>query len=177
VDDNDSLPLPHKPADLALPGFLKIYGALYEKSPWIVEAVFAQKDQSIDTVGEFLSALRKVVDEGGRDKQLDLIRAHPDLAPAPAVAAKMTSHSVSEQKGAGLNQCTPAEAAEFQNLNAEYRQKFGFPFIIAVKGLTKFDILDAFRARLNNPQDEEFATALGQIHKIARLRLLAVLGK
>lgn len=177
MDSNDDFPLPHKPADLALPAFLKIYGALYEKSPWIVEAVYAQKDKSIDTVGEFLAALRKAVDEGGRDKQLQLIRAHPFLAPPPAEAAKMTSHSVSEQKGAGLNQCTPAEAAEFQNLNALYQQKFTFPFIIAVKGLTKFDILDAFRARLNNAQDEEFANALEQIHKIARLRLMTVLGK
>jgi OHCU decarboxylase len=168
---NDNTPLPHKPADLALPAFLKIYGSVYEKSPWIAEAAYAKRD-GLDTIGKLHAAMREAVEAGGADKQLALIRAHPDLAAGPS--AKMTTHSVNEQKGAGLNTCTPAEMAEFHRLNSEYRHKFGFPFIIAVKGLDKFQILEEFKRRINNAPEQEFSTALQQIHKIALLRLKAL---
>lgn len=169
---NDNAPLAHKPADLALPAFLKIYGGIYERSPWIAEAAFAKRG-SLDTIAKLHAAMKDAVDKGGRDKQLALICAHPDLACGPAV--KMTAHSVSEQKGAGLNSCTPAEIAEFAGLNSDYRHKFGFPFIIAVKGLNKFEILAEFKRRIGNEPEQEFATALEQIHKIALFRLKALI--
>jgi 2-oxo-4-hydroxy-4-carboxy-5-ureidoimidazoline decarboxylase len=170
-NSNDDTPLAHRPADLSLVAFLKIYGAVYEKSPWIAEAAFQRRD-GLDTTGDLHAAMKEAVAKGGKDKQLALIRAHPDLACGPAV--QMTSHSVSEQKGAGLNTCTPAEMAEFQRLNTAYRAKFGFPFIIAVKGLDKHQILEEFKRRMNNAQEEEFNTALQQIHRIALFRLKAL---
>jgi OHCU decarboxylase len=166
-------PLMLKPSDLAHPAFLKIYGGIYERSPWVAEAAFARRGEGLDTVERLHAVMKATVEAAGPEKQLVLIRAHPDLATTPA-QVKMTQHSVAEQRGAGLNTCTPAEAGEFATLNAEYRSKFGFPFIIAVKGLNKFDILAEFRRRMNNTPDQERATALEQIHKIARLRLEAL---
>jgi OHCU decarboxylase len=105
--------------------------------------------------------------DAGKDAQLALIRAHPDLGNRLA----MSRESASEQKGAGLDACSPEEFAEFQKLNADYKAKFGFPFIIAVRGLDRSAILAAFRTRLSNNADAEFATALEQIHRIAGFRI------
>jgi len=85
--------------------------------------------------------------------------------------AELTESSRSEQTGAGLDQCTPAELAEFQDLNNAYLEKFGFPFIFAVKGFHRIDILEAFRVRVHHSREEEFKTAIEQVHRIARLRL------
>ena len=144
--------------------FVQKYASIYEHSPWVAEAAFG--------AAHIQMAMRDAVDAAGRDAQLKLICNHPDLACAPATT--LTEASVSEQKGAGLNECSPAEYAEFQQLNADYKAKFGFPFIVAVKGLTRMDILVQFRARLQNNADVEFATALAQIHKIAGFRLSAI---
>ena len=144
--------------------FLKTYGGIYEHSPWIAAAAF---DAGADTPEKIHAAMKAAVMTAGWDRQLALINAHPDLARK----AKMTDESVSEQKGAGLDQCTPEEFAEFQRLNDDYKKKFGFPFIIAVKGLNRTDILQAFRKRIANTPADEFSTALEQIHKIAWLRL------
>lgn len=142
--------------------FITKYGGIYEHSPWIAEAAYGAAD--------IHAAMKTAVTNASHDKKLALIRAHPELGSK----VKMAEASVSEQKGAGLDQCTPAEFAEFQKLNAEYNKKFGFPFIIAVKGLTRTDILKAFRQRMNNNQAAEFETALEQIHKIAKFRLAAL---
>jgi len=144
--------------------FMQKYGGVYEHSPWIAEAAFAACAQGIDAIH---AAMKAAVDAAPRDKKLALICAHPDLANK----AKMTAESVSEQKGAGLDQCTAEEFAEFQHLNAAYKEKFGFPFIVAVKGMTRHDILNAFRTRLHNDVETEFETAIAQIHRIARFRL------
>lgn len=155
--------------------FLKIYGGVYEHSPWIALAAFtSQPAHNLDTVEALHNAMKEEVEQADYDQKLALIRAHPDLACAPAAAENLSKESSSEQKGAGLKECTPAEFAEFQVLNAAYKAKFGFPFIIAVKGLTRTAILENFRARINNDRDAEFATALNQIHKIAFLRLTAL---
>lgn len=163
--------LRHKPGSLKLDEFLGIYGRIYEHSPWIAEAAYAS-GSAIDTVEGLYAAMVDAVAQGGRDRQLALIRAHPVLGVAPAQLDTLTKESVSEQKGAGLNQCTPEEFAEFQKLNAAYGEKFGFPFIIAVKGLGRQDILKAFRARIQNDPETEFAAALEQINKIAKFRLM-----
>lgn len=160
------------PNNLSLEDFLKKYGGIYEHSPWIAESAYkAGKTGSID---ELHAAMKAAVEDAPVDRQMALICAHPMLACAPADVTKLTLSSQSEQKGAGLNQCSPEEYAEFQQLNADYRDKFRFPFIIAVKGLTRQDILQAFRARIKNSHEVEFQTALTQIHKIARFRLEAL---
>lgn len=167
--------LREKPSDLTEEKFLKIYGGIYEHSAWIALAAFARQPFfNIDTVEALHGAMKEAVEKADEDRKLALICAHPDLACAPAAVEKLSKESSSEQKGAGLKECTAAEFAEFQSLNEGYRAKFGFPFIIAVKGLTRVEILDSFRVRINNDRDAEFDTALNQIHKIAFLRLTAL---
>ena len=112
-----------------------------------------------------------VVDAAPRAMRLALIRAHPELAGR----AKMADASVREQAGAGLDQCSAAEFDAFQRLNAAYNARFGFPFVIAVKGLGRADILAAFQARLANDPQTELATAIAQIHRIAGFRLADLL--
>ena len=147
--------------------FLKLYGAIYEHSPWIAETAFEAQPGSLEALH---AAMKAAVANASHEKKLALIKAHPELGSK----VKMAEASVSEQKGAGLDQCTPQEFAEFKKLNAEYNKKFGFPFIIAVKGMTREDILHAFRNRIGNGSAAEFEMALEQIHKIAWLRLSAL---
>jgi OHCU decarboxylase len=103
-----------------------------------------------------------------------LIRAHPDLAGKAQIAGELTADSTSEQASAGLDQCSIEEYERFQSLNEAYRDKFGFPFVMAVRNSSLAEILDAFGGRLENDPDVEFETALAEIHKIARLRLEAM---
>ncbi len=145
--------------------FLKRYGGIYEHSPWIAEAAYGAEG-----IEKIHAAMKAAVAQAGHDKKLALICAHPELGSK----VKMAEASVQEQAGAGLDRCTPQEFAEFQKLNADYNRKFGFPFIIAVKGLTREDILKAFRKRIQNEVAAEFETALEQIHKIAWFRLSAL---
>jgi len=148
--------------------FLARYGAIYEASPWVAEAVWPRVESGqLRGPGELAEAMRAVVDAAPRDRKLALIRAHPELASR----AHMADASVREQSGAGLDQCSPEEFEAFQCLNAAYNGRFGFPFIVAVKGMSRADILAAFEARLANPPEVEFDTALAQIHRIAAFRL------
>ena len=102
-----------------------------------------------------------------------MIRAHPDLAGKAALAGELTDDSTREQAGAGLDQCSPEEMARFERLNEAYKAKFGFPFVMAVKGSDRYAILDAFEVRLENTPAEERRTAVEQINRIARFRLEA----
>ncbi len=153
--------------------FVSKFGGVYEHSAWIAEQAFL-RIQSFNAE-DIHAAMKEVLAGADKQAKLALICAHPDLACAPADLGKLTQSSVSEQKGAGLNQCSPEEFAEFQQLNADYKKKFGFPFIIAVKGLTRLDILQFFRKRIAHAEDAEFATALEQINKIAGFRISALL--
>jgi len=153
--------------------FVKAYGSVYEHSPWVAEAAFAAAP-NVDTVDGLHVVMQTAVRNAPHDQLLTLIKAHPDLAVAPAELSKLTTSSISEQTGAGLNQCSPEEFATFKQLNADYKAKFGFPFIVAVKGLSRADILAAFRARIHNTPEAEFETALEQIHKIAKFRIIAL---
>jgi OHCU decarboxylase len=164
--------LKRKPSRMTGDEFMETYGGIYEKSPWIAEAAFERHD--IDTVDELHAAMKTAVNKADMNQQLALVRAHPDLAVAPAQMSNLTKESQSEQAGAGLKNCTPEEFEEFKRLNAEYKEKFGFPFIVAVKGLTRQDILNQFRQRMNSTREQEFKTALEQIHKIAWHRLTAL---
>ena len=157
-------------ANQARNAFVARYGDIYEHSSWVAEAVF--DSGHAEAAPEALQqAMAAVVDGAGREAQLALLRAHPDLAGRLALAGGLTAASTSEQAGAGLDQCSPEELARFQDLNTRYTQRFGFPFIFAVKGKTRADILEAFEARIDNDPETEFATALEQVHRIALLRL------
>jgi N-carbamoyl-L-amino-acid hydrolase len=147
---------------------------LYEHSPWIAQAALAQRP--FRTLAQLKHAMAAVVREAGRDKQLALIRAHPELAGKAMVAKSLTSESTTEQNAAGLAHCTPEEFARIQQLNADYNARFGFPFILAVRGprgtgLARREIIETFERRLANHPEFELAEALRNIHRIVELRL------
>lgn len=155
--------------------FVARFGGVYEHSPWIAEAVWdAGLTPEHDTVAGLAAAMAAVLAGARREAKLALIRAHPDLAGRAAIAGELTDASRDEQQGAGLDRCTPAEYQRFQALNGEYKSRFGFPFILAVAGLGRHDILAAFETRIGNPPEAEFEEALRQIDRIARLRLAAL---
>ncbi len=163
------------PAQLDEDDFVAAYGGVYEHSPWIAKAVWQRLDGKVPNSARKLSLLMAgVLEKADMDAKLALLRAHPDLAGKAAIAGDLTQSSRSEQAGAGLDACTAEEFARFERLNATYKETFGFPFIVAVKGLTRHDILDQFEARLQNSRDKELQTALNEVNKIARLRLTAM---
>jgi N-carbamoyl-L-amino-acid hydrolase len=147
---------------------------LYEHSPWIAQAALAQRPFA--SMAQLKHAMARVVAEAGPGKQLALIRAHPELAGKAMVSKSLTAESTNEQGKAGLTDCTPAEFEKIQKLNADYNAKFGFPFILAVRGprgtgLSRAEIIDTFERRLDNPPDFELAESLRNIHRIAEIRL------
>ena len=148
--------------------FLVRFGPVYEASPWVSEGVWPDPPKALKGLA---AAMAAVVDAAPCAAKLALIRAHPELASR----AKMADASVKEQSGAGLDQCSSTEFEAFQRLNTAYNLRFGFPFIFAVKGATRADILAAFEARLANDPETEFATAIAQIHRIAGFRLADLL--
>ncbi|MES2042642.1 MAG: 2-oxo-4-hydroxy-4-carboxy-5-ureidoimidazoline decarboxylase [Pseudomonadota bacterium] len=159
------------PSALSHDAFIAAFGPVYEVSHWVAEGVWpAVARGELDDSQALAEAMRAAVEAAPRDQRLALIRAHPQLA----VAGRMAEASVQEQRGAGLDQCSLDELAEFRRLNAAYNERFGHPFIVAVKGLTRGDILAAFAARLDHDAEEEFATAMTQIHRIAGFRLAAL---
>lgn len=161
-----------RPSQLGREAFIASYGDVYEHSPWIAAQSWDQGlDERHDTPAGLAARMREQVEAASPEAQLQLIRAHPDLAGKAAVADALTADSRAEQAGAGLDRCTPAEFARFERLNAAYRERFDFPFVIAVRGLDRHAILDAFEARLKHAPDEERRTAIEQIHRIALLRL------
>ncbi|SDD27535.1 2-oxo-4-hydroxy-4-carboxy-5-ureidoimidazoline decarboxylase [Cupriavidus sp. YR651] len=149
--------------------FVQVLGGIYEHSPWFAEA--AAKQRPLADAAALAVALRDAVDTAGRDAQLKLVRAHPELAGKAAVRGELTAESTREQAGAGLDQCTPEEFKRLQDLNAAYNQKFGFPFILAVRGYDRHGIIDAFAKRLDNAPEVELQTCINQIHRIAQFRL------
>lgn len=140
-------------------------GWVFEHSPWVAEQAWASRPWN--SVEALHGAMRKVVERAPMPMKLDLIRAHPDLG----ARARMAQASVQEQKGAGLDSLTQAEYERIQELNTRYTRKFGFPFIIAVRGKSKEDIFAAMEARLEHDRQTEFAQALEQIYRIAGFRL------
>jgi 2-oxo-4-hydroxy-4-carboxy-5-ureidoimidazoline decarboxylase len=149
--------------------FVRIVGTAFEHSPWIAEAACAERPFA--SVDQLHSALCRIVQDSGKEKQLALIRAHPDLAGRFARADSLTPESTREQSGAGLDKMSPEETELLQNLNAAYREKFDFPFIICARHNRKEAILNGFQTRLNNSHEREMKTALEEIAKIAYLRL------
>lgn len=149
--------------------FTTALGHLFEHSPWIEEETWPRRPfrDAAHLHAELCATMRAA----GSTRQLDLIRAHPDLAGRLARQNALTADSTREQASAGLDRLTEAELAEFQRLNTAYLARFGFPFIICARLNAKSAILAAMQARLSNAPEIEFATALGEIEKIAQLRL------
>ena len=150
-------------------GFLSKFGSLYEHSPWVAEA--AWRERPFDGLPALHEAFVRAMYEAPRERQLALIRAHPDLAGKAAVAGELTPESTREQASAGLDRLTPEEYETFTRLNTGYREKFGFPMIVCVREHTKESILAQAGARMEHSREEEIEVALGEISKIARLRL------
>lgn len=155
--------------------FTAAIGAVFEHSPWVMARVWERRPFADRTA--LRAAMAQVIGEAGREELLALILAHPELASKAALRGELTADSAREQAGAGLNACSPEELADIRLLNDTYRQKFGWPFIIAVKGLNRREIIDAMRRRLLCGAEEEFAEALAQILRIADLRLDPLLGE
>ena len=153
--------------------FVDLYGGIYEHSAWVAEEAWDNAGDHADT-GSLTEDLARCVDDAPHEARLALIRAHPDLAGKAAISGDLTDESTDEQAAAGIDQCTPEEFEHFQSLNAAYKQKFGYPFVMAVRNSNRHDILEAFTTRLGNDNETEFATAISEIHKIARLRLEAM---
>ena len=153
--------------------FVARYGGVYEHSAWVAERAFPNVGGEM-RADDIESALAACVDAADRDMKLALIRAHPDLAGKAAVRGELTGESTHEQKSAGIDQCSAREFESFQALNARYKTKFGFPFVMAVRDRNRQEILRAFAARLENDSATEFDTAIREIHEIARLRLRAI---
>jgi 2-oxo-4-hydroxy-4-carboxy-5-ureidoimidazoline decarboxylase len=157
---------------LSREAFVARYGGIYEHSPWVAEQCFDEASEAGTNV--LVKLFASCVDAADHDAKIRLIRAHPDLAGRAAVRGELTAESTGEQASAGIDQCTKEEFEQFVALNSAYKDKFGFPFIMAVKNSNRHDILAAFRTRIENDADSEFATAMREIHKIARWRLEAL---
>ena len=153
--------------------FLARFGGIYEHSAWVAEEA-AEDAIASEDIEQIATIMADCVDNASTERQLTLIRAHPDLAGKAQVAGELTQDSTTEQSSAGLDQCSADEYAQFQSLNDDYHRKFGFPFVMAVRASTRVEILTAFAARLENDAATEFETALQEIHKIAMLRLQAM---
>ena len=168
-------PLAVAPADMDEDAFMAAFGAVYEDSSWVARIVWWEFPHAgLESVEGLHAAMREVVERAPRDLKLALMRAHPDLAGRAAKAGDLSESSVREQAGAGLDRCSEEEYEAFQRLNEAYKAKFAFPFIVAVGGLNRAQILELFRFRLDNSPRAEFETGMAEIHKIAGLRLHAM---
>ena len=150
--------------------FIERFGGVYEHSSWVAADSWPACQMAHDAE-QLAAIMAATVDGAPRHDKLALIRAHPDLAGRLAVAGELTAESAQEQASAGLDQCSAEEFEQFQALNAAYVEKFEFPFVMAVRGRHRSEILAAFAERLHHSPEEEFATAIREIHKIARMRL------
>jgi len=148
--------------------FTDTFGAIFENSAWIAQK--AALARPFATVSEVFTHMQTIVENADTEQKVALILEHPELG----TRLQMSDHSVAEQKNAGLNALTEIEFHLLSQLNEQYRKKFRFPFIIAVIDLTKHDIIEAIQARIHNSLEEEFNTALQQIHKIGRTRFEAL---
>ena len=164
-----------KPSSLDRDAFVAAFADIYEHSPWVAEQAYDMGvDETLDIIEVLHQRMSQILLGAPRETQLALINAHPDLAGKAAVRGELTASSTSEQAGAGIHECTPEEFARFNELNTAYKDKFGFIFIMAVKGSNRHQILAAFEERLHNTPEEEFVRAVNEINKIALFRLQAM---
>ena len=155
--------------------FSQTFGGVYEHSPWIADRLALQGlSEAHDTALGLHEGMREIVNHADSQALLGLLRAHPDLAGRLAVRGELTPESTAEQAGSGLDQCTEEEFSEFSDLNDRYKKRFGFPFILAVRGRARPEILRLFRQRIENDRDTEFREALEQVHRIALMRIQSI---
>lgn len=164
-----------KPSSLSRDEFVAAFADIYEHSPWVAERAYdlGQGDE-LDHVETLHQRMSDILLSADHTRQMALVNAHPDLAGKAAVQGQLTAASTAEQAGAGINQCTPEEFQRFTELNDAYKAKFKFPFIMAVKGSNRHQILAAFETRIHHSADTEFQCALTEINKIALFRLQTV---
>jgi 2-oxo-4-hydroxy-4-carboxy-5-ureidoimidazoline decarboxylase len=151
------------------PAFVAAFRDIAESSPWVAEA--ASWRRPFADRAAMIAAFTEAIGSADRTRQLALLRAHPDLAGRAAIAGDLLPDSTDEQRSAGLDRLTAEEFAAFTAYNTRYRERFGFPFILAVRGTTKHDVLAAFVARIDNDPATELATAIAQVQRIVRLRI------
>ena len=151
--------------------FTAALGAIYEHSPWVAQRAAARRPFA--DLGVLRDTMAGVVRSASEAERLALIQAHPELAGQAAVRGELTEESTREQKGAGLDLCSADEYARLQTLNRQYNEKFGFPFVVAVKGHDRHSILEHFAARLGNERDDEARECIAQIIMIGGFRLAA----
>jgi len=149
--------------------FVDTFGDVAEHSPWV--AAEAADHRPFRSRAAMIAAFVHAIQHADRAEQRALLLAHPDLAGRAAIAGELAHESKKEQAGAGLDKLTAEQFREFTALNTSYRDRYGIPFIFAVRGATKHDILAGFRARIGNDPEAEFATALSQVERIIRFRL------
>jgi len=150
--------------------FTEALGGIFEHSPWVAARSWPRRPFA--SVADLHAAMCASVAASDEASKLALIRAHPQLAGKAAVRGELSEASASEQSGAGLDRCSPEEFARLTELNRDYEQRFGFPFILAVRGKTRQGIIDNLSARLGNTHEQEVAEALRQIERIAQFRLI-----
>jgi OHCU decarboxylase len=165
-----------RPSRMDRDAFVQKFGGIFEHSPWIAEGAFElELGPAHDSAGGLHNALCRIFRSATDEQRLGVLNAHPDLAGKLAAAKRLTAESTREQASAGLDALTDAERERFQKLNADYVSAFGFPFIIAVKGKARDDILAAFETRIGNDRATEFETACREVERIALLRLRDIL--
>lgn len=164
------------PGQMTEQTFVSMFGSLYEHSPWVAQRTWqAGVGAAEDSLEGLAAALARTLEQASQSEKLALILEHPDLAGRAAIGGELTAESTDEQASAGIDQCTAEEFARFQQLNESYKEKFCFPFIMAVRGSNRHKILQAFETRIHHDVDAEFSVALQEINKIARLRLQAMI--
>ena len=165
-----------RPGTMTRAAFVEKFGGVYEHTPWIAENAFdrgltVHHDDPLDLA----NYMAQIIDDADEFKKMALLCAHPDLAGKLAKHGELTQSSAAEQSSARLDQCSEIEFAEFTSLNIKYKEKFGFPFILAVRDHDRTSILQAFRQRVDNSKSEEIVEALRQVNRIAALRIAAIL--
>ena len=158
---------------------IEVLGTIYEHSSWVAEILTSRPREtyaSVETISQLAAIMKDIVDNESNDMKLTLLRAHPDLCEKVGTLELLTPESQEEQSKSGLQSLTNEELERFTLYNSQYRKKFGFPFILAVRNVTKYTVLLALQGRVtNNTFEVEFVTALQQVHKIAWMRLLSKL--
>ena len=150
--------------------FIKIFANIFENSQFIAEDLYKKKGEGFKNFDDLTNKMMDIFDHTTKEQKLKILNSHPDLADKAKIAS-LTSDSKKEQNSVGLDQCTEDEFNEFKKLNDLYKKKFGFPFILAVKGKDKIEILNNFRTRVNSEPQIEFEEAVKQVKRIASLRL------
>ena len=154
--------------------FITLFESIYEHSDWVIKNIIKDNSNFPITMNELKLKMKNEVDISSENLKLKLLRSHPELGIKKNEISSLTQSSQEEQKSAGLDQCSQEEYEEIKSLNKLYKEKFDFPFIIAVKGLNRSDIINSMKNRVNNNYEEEFATAINEVHKIAKIRLDAL---